>query len=118
MSDFENASDSESESCASSSISTTKSTKKPFPNKRKSGKISKEDEALDISVGVLKKAQDQKWKIQEVLYQAKLTAIIPQTPTQAPNSAQTFQLEPHPPIQTLNPTQAIQQGFMSPEYTP
>ena len=121
--------------------------KKPLPNERKSGKTSKEDEALDTIVVVLKKAQDQKeedafdiydrhvvhelhvinnvfkqnWaklKIQKVLYQTKLTAITPQTSTQAPNSAQTFRLEPHPPIQTLNPTQAIQQGFMSPEYTP
>ena len=62
MSDFENASDSESESYASSSISTTRSTEKPLPNKRKSGNISKEDEALDAAVGVLKKAQDQKEK--------------------------------------------------------
>ena len=98
--------------------------KKPLPNKRKSGKTSKEDEALDTIVVVLKKAQDQKeedafdiydrhvvhelhvinnvfkqnWakpKIQKVLYQTKLTAITPQTSTQAPNSAQTFQLEPH-----------------------
>ena len=112
--------------------------KKPLPNKRKSGKTSKEDEALDTTVVVLKMAQDQKeedahelhvinnafaqnWaklKIQKVLYQTKLTAITPQTTIQAPNSAQTFQLEIHSPIQTLNPTQAIQQGFMSPEYTP
>ena len=109
MSDFgnsENASDSESESCASSWTSTSKSTKRFLPNKRKSGKISKEDETLDTAVGVLKKFQDQKeedafdvygryvayefrvinnalaqnwakFKIQEVFYQAKLTTITP-----------------------------------------
>ena len=109
MSDFgnsENASDSESESCASSWTSTTKSTKRLLPNKRKYGKISKEDETLDTAVGVLKKFQDQKeedpfdvygrhvayefrvinnalaqnwakFKIQEVFYQAKLTTITP-----------------------------------------
>lgn len=96
---FENLSESESESCASLTISTTRSTKRPLSNQRKSVKISRKDEAVDTVVGALKKAQDHKeddafdihgshvahelcvinnalaqnWaklKIQEVLYQA------------------------------------------------
>lgn len=92
-------SNSEKESCASSKISTTRSTKRPLSNQRKFVKISRKDEALDTVVGALKKAQDHKeddafdihgshvahelcvinnalaqnWaklKIQEVLYQA------------------------------------------------
>ena len=47
---------------------------------------------------VINNALAQNWvklKMQDGLYQAKLTTIAPQTPTLALNSAQTFSMEPH-----------------------
>ena len=57
---FENVSDNESESCASSKISTTRPTKRSFPTNRKSAKVSKEDEVLGSGIGILNKAQERK----------------------------------------------------------
>ena len=84
-------------------------------NKRKPEKVSKEDNALDIAVGSQEVSRPEKensfdghvrhvayelhvmnnvlaekrvkLKIQDVLYDAKLTAIVPQTTTLVPNSA-------------------------------
>lgn len=84
-------------------------------NKRKPEKVSKEDNALDIAVGSQEGSRPEKensfdrhvrhvayelhvmnnvlaekrvkLKRQDVLYDAKLTAIVPQTTTLVPNSA-------------------------------
>ena len=114
------------------SVSSSRSTKRPLSSKRKPSQISKEDDAINVAIGVLKKAQTKneedsfdvfgkyiahelrllknkfsqnwaKFKIQEVLYQAKVTSLSSQTPKH---------------IHAIHQSNTFMQEVLSPEYTP